>query len=119
MRHINQYPAWPNGWRKKQSEEYGTLIEKYDARYAFDPRTLQGATVWGVPQFLWMGGTTPIIAPDPATNLALTGTSATGQPTPYQYPDGTDATCEVLGANSYRVDNAHTSPQERTILWSR
>jgi hypothetical protein len=108
MRHINQYTAWPNGWRKKQSEEYGTLVEKYDARYAFDPRTLTGTTVWGVPKFLWMGGDTPLIAPDPATTMTAVGTVLTGQPTPYQYPDGTDATCDVFATNAYRRDNVRT-----------
>lgn len=108
MENINRYPAWPNGWRKKQSNEYGTLVERYDATACFDPRTLQGTTVWGVPKFLWMGGDTPLIAPDPATTLTAVGSVTTGQPTPYRYPDGTDATCDVFATNAYRRDNAHT-----------
>lgn len=113
MRHINQYPVWPNGWRKKQSDEYGPLVELYDARYALDPRTLASANPainpWGVPKFLWRGGATPIIAPDPATNLAAAGgVVQTGQVTPYQYPDGTDATCDVFAVNAYRADTVRT-----------
>jgi hypothetical protein len=107
--HINRYPAWPDGTRKKQSgfgPFSGTLIEKYDARYALDPNDLAVAgNPWGVPEFLWIDpdATTPTLGPV-GTNLVATGAPVPGQPTPYQYPSAVDATAEEYDGASYRLD---------------
>lgn len=109
MRHINQYPAWPNGWRKKESglgPLSGTLIEQYDARYALDPHDLvTPGNPWGVPNFLWINddGTGATIGPV-GLNLAVTGGVTAGQPFPYQYPNGVDATIEVYDGTGFRRD---------------
>ncbi len=111
MHHINNYPVWPDGWRKKQSgfgPLSGPLIEKYDARYALDPSSFVGGGVWGVPAFLWKAsdGATPTIAPDPATDLVAVGAVTPGMPSPYQYPSGVDATVErYYNETSYRYDS--------------
>ena len=110
MLHINKYPVWPDGTRKKQSgfgPLSGTLIEKYDAQYALNPADLVGGAVWGVPSFLWKDGdgTTPTIGPA-STSLVEVGAGALipGRPMPYQYPNGVDATGEQYDGVNYRRD---------------
>lgn len=108
MLHINKYPVWPDGTRKKQSgfgPLSGTLIEKYDARYAFDPNDLAVAgNPWGLPTFLWIegDGTGATIGPA-GLNLAVTG-AVSQVVTPYQYPSLVDATAEYYDGVSCRAD---------------
>lgn len=108
MLHINQYPVWPDGTRKRQSgfgPFSGTLIEKYDARYAFDPLDLVvPGNPWGVPTFLWIegDGTGATIGPV-GLNLAVTG-AVSQVVAPYQYPNGVDATAEYYDGVSCRAD---------------
>jgi hypothetical protein len=112
VRHINPYPVFPSGYRKKESgfgPLSGPLIEKYDATAAFDPHDLTVAgNPWGVPNFLWINGDGTGATIGPAgLNLAATGVITANQPTPHQYPDGTDALIETYSGASYRRDLGH------------
>jgi hypothetical protein len=109
VRHINPYPVFPSGYRKKESgfgPLSGPLIEKYDARAVFDPHDFTVAgNPWGVPNFLWINGDGTGATIGPAgLNLAVTGTVTPNQPTPHQYPNGTDALIERYAGASYRLD---------------
>lgn len=115
MLHINRYPVWPDGARKKQSASSfgplsGTLIEKYDARYVLDPTELMDASnPWGIPTLLWIDGdgTTPTASPNPLLSLATTGVVVPGKPMPHTYPSGVDATGEEYSGASWRRDNVN------------
>ena len=111
MLHINKYPVWPDGTRKKQSgfgPLSGTLIEKYDARYALDPSSLVGGAIYGVPSFLWKNGDGAVATIGPAgVNLAASGIIASSV-APHTYPGGVDATFEEWQNGAYRSDKVHS-----------
>jgi hypothetical protein len=114
MLHINEYPVWPDGRYKKQSgfgPLSGTLIEEYDATACFDPNDLTVVgNPWGVPNFLWIANndTSGATIGPAGLNMAATGAGVvSGQPTPYQYTTGVDATAEEYDGVDYRADAAH------------
>lgn len=115
MLHINRYPVWPSGRRKKLAglgPLSGTLIEKYDARACFDPMTLTSVGAenpWGVPYLLWtsLDGEIPTIDPAGMTLAASGAGVVSGMPAPYQYPSGVDVTEERYDGVDYRRDSTH------------
>ena len=113
MLHINKYPVFPDGFRKKQSGGFGplsgTLVSSYNGTFTATPSSLEADPDYGVPRFLWCNGdgNNPRIVPDPALVFALTGVMSDGI-TPLQYQDGTDELTESHSGASYRRTLAYS-----------
>jgi hypothetical protein len=112
MRHINPYPVFPNGYRKKESASFGPftwpLRENYDARYVIDPADLANDPEYGVPDFLWKrgDGNGCTVGP-PGFTFTLTGSPTLDGVTPFQTPDGVPLVGEKHTATSHRSTNAY------------
>jgi hypothetical protein len=120
MRHINPYPVFPNGYRKKESASFGPftwpLRENYDSRYVINPADLANDPDYGVPDFLWKAGDgNGCTVGPPGFTFTLTGAPTLDGVTPFQTPDGVPLIGEKHTGASHRSTNAYNiDPADRT-----